>query len=338
MTDIQIQHRIGLSLAIVTLALLLSVPLWGSAYLQRSIVEFLYFLALAQVWNFMAGYAGMFSIGQQAWVGVGAYALIVLAQDLGLNPFWAVPLTGVIAALFAWPTSWLLFRLKGAYFAVASWVIAETIRLAVNADTSWLGGGRGRSLTTMGQFERGFREDVSYLLVVGITVVSLGAMVWLLRSRIGLGLMAMRDNADGAGGVGVALTRTRRIVYLAASALAGIIGALIFMSALNVRPDAAFAINWVAYPIFIVIIGGIGTIEGPIIGAIVFYILREYLDAYEAWSLLAFGFVAIAMMLFAPKGVWGMIQARWDIELFPIRRRRPARLAARLPSIPQKEL
>ena len=329
MTAIHTQHRIGAAIALVTLAFLLSVPLWGSAYLQRSIVEFLYFLALAQIWNFMAGYAGMFSIGQQAWVGVGAYALIVLAQDLGLNPFWAVPVTGVIAALMALPTSWLLFRLKGAYFAVASWVIAETIRLAVNADVNWLGGGRGRSLTTMGQFDRGFREDMTYLLVVGITIVAFGAMVWLLRSRVGLGLMAMRDNAAGAGGVGVAVNRTRRIVYLAASGLAGIVGALIFMSALNVRPDAAFSINWVAYPIFIVIIGGIGTIEGPIIGAIVFYIMREYLDAYEAWSLLAFGLIAIAMMLFAPKGIWGMIQSRWDIELFPIRRRLPAQLSTK---------
>jgi branched-chain amino acid transport system permease protein len=181
----------------------------------------------------------------------------------------------------------------------------------------------------MGQFERGFREDTTYLLVVGVTILSVVAMVWLLRSRVGLGLMAMRDNTVGAGGVGVAVNRTRRIVYLAASALAGIVGALIFMSALNVRPDAAFSINWVAYPIFIVIIGGIGTIEGPILGAIVFYMLREYLDDYEAWSLLAFGLIAIAMMLFAPKGIWGTIQSRWDIELFPVRRRLPSRLSTK---------
>lgn len=330
MTNHHLHHRIGLGLAVISLVLLVSVPFWGSGGLKRTIIEFLYFLALAQVWNFMAGYAGMFSIGQQAWVGVGAYALIVLAEDLGLNPFWAVPLAGLIAAALAWPTSWLLFRLKGAYFAVASWVIAETIRLAVNADMSWLGGGRGRSLTSMGQFDRGLRETVTYLLVLGVTIGAIMAMVWLLRSRTGLGLMAMRDHAPGADGVGVSLTRTRRIVYLAASGLAGTVGALIFMTALNVRPEAAFSMNWVAYPIFIVIIGGIGTIEGPILGALVFFFLREQLEDYEAWSLLAFGLIAIAMMLFAPKGIWGTIQSRWDIELFPIRRRLPARLSGKV--------
>lgn len=142
------------ALLLLVLAGLGTLPLWGSGYLERRVLEFLYFLALAQAWNLMAGYAGMISIGQQAFVGIGAYSLVVLAEDLGINPFLTIPLAAGGAIVLALPASWLLFRLRGAYFAVASWVIAETVRLAVNASIGWLGGGRGRTVRSLGQFDR----------------------------------------------------------------------------------------------------------------------------------------------------------------------------------------
>lgn len=327
MNAISRSHWVGLLFIAVTLAFLASVPLWGSSFLKRSLVEFLYLLALAQVWNFMAGYGGMVSIGQQGWVGVGAYALVVLADDLGIDPFLSIPLAGLLVAILSWPTTWLLFRLRGAYFAVATWVLAETMRLSVTASIDWLGGGRGRTLRAVAQYDRFMRENLSYLCALALVVLCIGVIYVLLRSKTGLALMAMRDSEDGAAGVGVDIQRTKRIVYVLAAGTAGAIGALIYLNLLTVRPDAAFSINWAAYVIFIVIIGGIGTLEGPIIGTIVFFFLREFLSDFQEWSLIIFGGIAIVVMLVAPKGVWGLIAQRFDIELFPVRRRLPQRLS-----------
>lgn len=307
-------------------AVLLSLPLWGTAYQQRAVVEFLYFLSLAMAWNLLAGYAGLMSIGQQAFVGIGAYALVVLAEDLGVNPFLTVPLAAGVAVIAALPASWLLFRLRGAYFAVATWVMAEVLRLIANASIDWLGGGRGRAVRSLTGFDRGLREDLTFYVALALAVVAVAGTVWLLRSGTGLGLMAIRDSEPGAQAVGVDTARTKRNVYLFAAAIAGAAGALIYLTQVNVRPDAAFSINWAAYVIFIVVIGGIGTIEGPIIGTLIFLALREALSGLEGWSMLIFGAIAIAVMLFAPRGLWGLVADRWNIALLPIRRRMPARL------------
>ncbi|MGA0541729.1 branched-chain amino acid ABC transporter permease [Neotabrizicola sp. VNH66] len=307
-------------------AVLLSLPLWGTAYQQRAVVEFLYFLSLAMAWNLLAGYAGLMSIGQQAFVGIGAYALVVLAEDLGVNPFLTVPLAAGVAVIAALPASWLLFRLRGAYFAVATWVMAEVLRLIANASIDWLGGGRGRAVRSLTGFDRGLREDLTFYVAVALAAVAVAGTVWLLRSGTGLGLMAIRDSEPGAQAVGVDTARTKRNVYLFAAAIAGAAGALIYLTQVNVRPDAAFSINWAAYVIFIVVIGGIGTIEGPIIGTLIFLALREALSGLEGWSMLIFGAIAIAVMLFAPRGLWGLVADRWNIALLPIRRRMPARL------------
>lgn len=304
---------------------LVALPFWGGGALQRSALEFFYFLALAQAWNLMAGYAGMMSIGQQAFVGAGAYSLVVLAEDLGLNPFFTIPLAAVVAMGLALPASWLLFRLKGAYFAVATWVIAETLRLAVNANIDLLGGGRGRTVRSLGQFDRYLRDDLAYYAGLALALIAVFGVFFLLRSKTGLALQAIRDSENGARAVGVETRRTKRIVYLFAAAIAGATGALIYIVQINVRPDAAFSINWAAYVIFIVVIGGIGTIEGPIIGTIVFFVLRDMLEGLEAWSMLIFGLIAIVMMLFAPKGIWGLIRAYWPVSLFHTARTLPAR-------------
>jgi ABC-type branched-subunit amino acid transport system permease subunit len=124
---------------------LVSLPAWGDPSTMRIVVEFIALLVLAQMWNLLAGYAGLVSIGQQAYVGLGGYALIVLADDLGVNPFVSVPLAGVVAAAFALPTAALVFRFHGGYFAVGTWAIAEVYRLLI-ANTPALGRGSGRTL------------------------------------------------------------------------------------------------------------------------------------------------------------------------------------------------
>ena len=150
MTAIEVRRtttasRVGAVVAVLVVALLIALPWVGNSGLMRMVVELIALLVLAQMWNLLAGYAGLVSIGQQAYVGLGGYALVVLADDLGVNPFLAVPLAGLVAAAFALPTAAAVFRFRGGSFAVGTWAVAEVYRLLV-ANTDVLGRGTGRTL------------------------------------------------------------------------------------------------------------------------------------------------------------------------------------------------
>lgn len=288
---------------------------------MRTLVEFITLLALAQMWNLLAGYAGMVSVGQQAWIGLGGYALIVFADDLGINMFLAVFIAGLVTALLALPTAWIIFRLRAGYFAIGTWVMAEVYNLLVASRTDWLGGGLGRTLASAGTFERSLREDLTYWLALLIGVSAVASVYFLMRSRLGLGLTAIRDSESAASSLGVDTTRIKLLVYVICAFATGVTGGLIYLNVLRITPDAAFSVQWTAFMIFIVVIGGIGTVEGPILGAIIFFFIREYLSDFGGWSLILLGLIAVAIMLVAPKGLWGLIKDRYHLELFPVQRR-----------------
>ncbi len=302
---------------------LLSVPAWGDAAQMRTLVELMSLLALAQMWNLLAGYGGMASFGQQAWLGLGGYTLIVFADDLHQNLFLGVFVAGLVAAFIAIPTATLIFRLRGGYFAVGTWVMAEVFRLLVASSTDWLQGGSGRTLAAAGAIESSLRENFTYWLAVAIGLGSVALVYYLVRSHTGLGLTAIRDSEIAAAGLGVNINRMKLLVYIISAFVTGVTGGLIYLNNLRITPNAAFNVQWSAFMAFIVVIGGLGSIEGPIIGAIIFFILREYLSSYAEWSLILLGSIAVVMMLAAPKGVGGLLQQYFGFELFPIRRRLP---------------
>ena len=248
--------------------------------------------------------------------------LFALSIFGGLNPVVAILLGGVLAAIISVPVAALIFRLKGAYFAIGTWVMAEVFRLSF-AQIQPLGGGSGTSLPVAIVKELGAkkaaREATSYWLALGAAVVVLLAVYLLLRSRRGLALTAIRDSETAASGLGIDIWRTKLEVYVVTSAFTAIIGGLIFLQKLRISPDAAFSVNdWTAFVIFIVVIGGIGTLEGPIIGTLLFFALREVLADFGTIYLMVLGLVAIVVMLKAPKGVWGLIRERFDLEFFPL--------------------
>lgn len=307
----------------LVVAALSTVPLWGSSSLMRTLVEFISLLALAQMWNLLAGYAGLVSVGQQAWIGLGGYALIVFADDLKVNPFLAVFVSGVVAALAALPTAALLFRLRAGYFAIGTWVVAEVFRLLIASSTVWLRGGSGRTLAAAGAMERGLREDLTYWLALLIGVGAVMLVYALMRSRLGLGLTAIRDSEIAAASLGVDTRRVKLWVYILSAFGTGITGGLIYLNVLRITPEASFSVQWTAFMIFIVVIGGIGTVEGPIVGALIFFAIREYLSNFGGWSLILLGLVAVVLMLVAPQGLWGLFHERFHFALFPVRRRLP---------------
>lgn len=307
-------------LSVATILVLLSLPLWGGSGAMRLLVEFLTLLALAQLWNLLAGYTGMVSIGQQAWIGIGGYTLIVAADDLGLPIPLGFALAGIVAALLALPAAALLFRLRGGYFSVGTWVVAEVFRLLVTNSTEWLRGGLGRTLAAAGNLGRDARDLLTYGLAVVVGLGTVAIVHLLMRSRVGLALTAIRDSESAAAGLGIDTWRTKLGVYVLCAFGTGITGALIYLNLLRITPDAAFSVQWTAFMLFIVVIGGIGTIEGPIIGTALFFVIRQYLADFGEWSLILLGVVAVVMMLFAPEGIWGLVRRRWELAVFPVQR------------------
>lgn len=308
-------------------------------FVPRGVIQDLFFiitmLVLAQCWNLLAGYAGLISVGQQVFVGFGAYTMFGAVILFGIDPMLAMLIAGLFSVALAIPTAFFTFRLYGPYFAIGTWVVAEVMRLLL-AQWKALGGGTGTSLPrdatrdmagvglvrdAFGMKASQASDAVTYWLALVLVVATVGFVYRLLRSKQGLGLAALRDNEQAARAVGVDAKRIKALVYLSTAFITGVCGALIYVQKARISPDAAFSVtDWTAYVIFIVVIGGLGTIEGPVVGIIVFFLLQNLLADFGSWYLLMLGILSIVVMLFAPRGLWGLFSDRTGIQLFPVRR------------------
>ncbi len=280
------------------------------------LVNFFVLLTMAVMWNLLAGYAGMVSIGQQAFVGLGAYGVLVLALN-GFDPVAAIPIAAVVCALIALPVSLLLFRLGGGYFAIATWVVADTAQLVISSITS-LGGGTGHPVPGLSSMSPHTFAETTYWAALAVAVVSLGLAYGLLRSPLGLLMAAVRDDEVSARSAGARVMTTRRIVYVVAALGCGAAGAILAVSQLQVQPSSIFSIQWAAEMIFVSMIGGMGTLEGPILGTVIFFVLQQNLAQEGAWYLIIFGAVAVVVAIWTPRGLWGAVRRRTGIELFPV--------------------
>ena len=331
--------RIGVVLIAAALLALVAAPYWADRLSLRLFAEVFTFIALASLWNLLAGYAGLVSVGQQAYVGLGGYLLFALAMFAGIPPIPAILFAGPLSALVSIPIALLIFRLRGAYFAIGTWVVAEVFRLLAS-QISALGGGSGVSLPASIIIamapSRTMREFEIYWLALTLMLAVLTGIIALLRSRHGLALTAIRDNEMAAQSSGIDVTRLKFAVYLLSACGTGMVGALIFLMKLRISPDTAFSVNdWTAYVIFIAVIGGIGRVEGPIVGTVVFFLLRQTLADLGSLYLLMMGAVAIGVMLWAPRGLWGVIADRFGWQALPLQR--TLVLAAAVPPQPQNE-
>lgn len=316
--------RAGAIAALVLVGVLITGPYWLSRADTRLMVEVFYFLALAQMWNLLAGYGGLVSVGQQAFLGLGGYLLFILAIHFGIGALWTVPLAGLIGAVVSLPVAFLVFRLRGHYFAIGTWVVAEVFLLGF-AQVKSLGGGSGMSLPISAirsiAASRADREFAVYWVALAVAVAAIAGIYLLLKSRHGLALTAIRDSEEASRSLGVDNFRTKLTVYVIAAFGTAAIGALIYLTKLRISPSAAFDLNWTTTVIFIVVIGGIGTIEGPIVGTVVFFLLREPLSHLGSWYLILLGAIAVVIMLKSPQGIWGLVARRYDLHFFPVQRR-----------------
>lgn len=308
--------RVGSGLLVLVVVALAMLPYVVVPSQIFGIIDLFIFIVLATMWNLLAGYGGMVSVGQQAYIGIGAYGLVYLADQVGVDAFLAVPLVAVLSAAVAVPVSFLAFRLVGGYFAIGTWVIAEVVRL-VTVQVDDLGGGSGISLRGLVGIDRDLRIAYAYWFALGVATVAVVATYLLVRSRLGIALTAIRDEPTAAASNGVEVTRVKRIVFVVSAAGCGAAGAILALSSLRVQPDSVYSVEWTAFMIFMVVIGGVGTLEGPLVGAVLFFLLREWLAQFGVIYLVVLGAVAIAVTLFVPQGLWGVV-SRGRFRLFAV--------------------
>lgn len=302
--------------AAVVLGLLVTAPGWAGHYGLTLLLLFLLYLSLGQMWNLLAGFAGLVSLGQQMFIGLGGYTLAVLTEYYGM-PLWVCFLVGGLLAVgFAFLISAPIFKMRGVYFSIATWITAEALGIFFS---NWEYVRRGMGFFVTASYHLSMTQI--YYLALAVGLGSLVMVYLLLRSRIGLALMAMRDDQDAAETMGVQVFRCKLYCFLLSALVTGVTGVVLYLYQVFIQPFAAFGIAWTVAMVFIVIIGGIGTLEGPIIGAAIYVLLQQFLSEYVGVSLLILGVIALAVILTVPKGIMGGLRDRFGLELLPVRRR-----------------
>ena len=304
--------RIGVWATALTLLVLALVPTFAPDGVTSRLTALCLYVIMAAMWNALAGYGGLVSIGQQMFFGLGAYVTIRIA-NLGIDPFVAVALAALIVAALAYPVSLFMLKLRAGEFAIGMWVLAEITHLLINLDPL-IQGETGTSLIALNAYDADLRRVVIFWAALAAMGLVLFVLFALLRSRTGLAIQAIRDSEEAAASLGVDPMRTKRLLFVLAAFGIGLAGALWLAQATSFQPKTCFSVQWTAYMIFMVLVGGIGRFEGAILGAVIFFLIETRFAATGVWYLIGLGAVAMLFSLFLPKGLW----RAFDIRLLPI--------------------
>jgi branched-chain amino acid transport system permease protein len=285
----------------------------GANAIDKLTTLFIYVI-LAVTWNAMAGYGGLVSIGQQAFFGLGAYFAIRFSAA-GISVYPSLLLAAFAVGAIAIPLSFVMLRLRAGELAIGMWVVAELVHLLVNLD-GLVQGETGTSLVALNAYESETRHAVTYWMALTCMALVIGLLFALLRSRRGIAIQAIRDSEEAAASVGVRVAASKRLLFVFAAVGAGIAGALWLATSISFQPKTYFGVQWTAYMIFMVLVGGLGTFEGPPIGAVVFFGIEAEFGASGVWYLVGLGGTALLFSLFLPAGIWGFLERRGVPRLF----------------------
>ena len=289
--------------AAVLLLALIVVPFVASRQEYAVEVLFLIFLygAMATAWNVLGGFAGQVSFGHAAFLGIGAYATAIMTQA-NLSLWLAVPVAAISAGLYSLVIGIPAFRLRGPYFSIATIGIGEATRLIALNWTSLTGGASGLTLAAAPPL------IVQYFAALALCVASVAIAAWIKSSRFGYALAAVRQDPDAAETLGVATTVAKTQALFVSACILGVAGSVYALHYLFISPDSVFGFGTSIGFVIMPIIGGLGTVTGPLIGAVLYTFIREQLAAtLPNADLLAFGLLLIAIVVFEPKGVIGIV-------------------------------
>ncbi|GGN10187.1 branched-chain amino acid ABC transporter permease [Halarchaeum nitratireducens] len=300
--------------SLVVLAAMLVVPFVTTPYYTGLAMTALVFLMLGVSWNLLAGYAGQISLGHAAFFGLGAYvaAWLTTPAAAGLpaipfplsHPIVALVLGGVGAALVALVTGPVMFRLRGHYFAIGTLALAAIIRLVLTDKRSISGGSTGYYLNA------GMGEIPTYLLTVVVAALATVGVYLVVNSRLGLGMRAIHDDETAASGLGVDPLRYKMYAFLISAFIAGLAGAAYALNSLYINPTSTLAVTWTVDTLVIVILGGMGTVAGPLFGTVVFMVIDNGLTSVlGGLATTVEGVIIILVVIFLPDGIYGSLKS-----------------------------
>ncbi len=295
-------------LAIALFALIALLPLAGDAYWLRLGTTMLMYGVLAMAWNFIGGLAGYPSFASAAFFGLGAYSGAV-AQKLGMPMGLAWTFAGALCLLFAALLGLALLRLRGHYFAIASLVVAEVLRELVNSATDLTGGGMGLNLPVPSNATVASQSEFFFYAMLALTAITFAAMLWATHSKLGFGLRCIQQNESAADMLGVNTTQYKVAAFMLSGAFAGAAGAIYASWVHYIEPPDVFDVLYSVKAIVMVLLGGAGSVFGPLFGAAIFLSLEElvwrnYLQVHTG----VLGLMIVLLVLFLPKGVFSL---RW---------------------------
>jgi branched-chain amino acid transport system permease protein len=277
------------------------------------------FAGLATAWNIIGGLGGQFSLGHSIFFATGAFISANLFLAFQVSPWLSLPIVAVVSAALSVAMSWPVFRLRGPFFSIATMALTEVLLALALYFDRFTGGARGISIPfRMGLQNMIFKDRFSYaLLMLGFLALTLLVMAIVMRSRLGYALQAVRDNEDAAMASGIDVLRTKLTGMAISAALTGMGGTLFLMFVRVVDPPALFSLFDIGVKIaMIALVGGIGTIYGPLLGALLLVPLESYLRAQLGGSipgsnLIVLGCVLMLTALFLRRGILGAIQTVW---------------------------
>lgn len=327
-------RSVGLPAAAASAALVVALalaPHVASGLVVDKLTTLCVYVLLAVMWNLLAGYAGLVSIGQQAFFGLAGYFALRLVEA-GITPYPALVAGALLAAAASVPLSFFLLRLKNGEFAIAMWVAAEAIRQIVMFDPL-VQGETGTSLLALNAFDPETRRNLTYWLALSSTAIMVAASYAILRGRVGWAARAIRDDEDAAASIGIDTMRVKQVIFVVAALGCALAGCVWLASAITFQPRTNFGVQWTVFMLFMVLVGGLRSFEGAILGALIFFTLQQVFGDLGVWYLAGLGAVAVAFALYLPEGIWGSIHKHTGLELMPTRascdaaagRRDPAR-------------
>ncbi len=277
-------------------------------FLDRYTIFLLYLLwlniGLAQSWNLLAGYAGLISLGVAGFFGIGAYTAAMMISHWGVHFLLGALSGGLLAAVFAAAVALPIFRFRGIYFAIGTLVLSEALRIFM-INWKFTGSAEGLNLP----LESGTSLMWFYYVMLCVAAGATALIVVILRTKLGMGLRALGDNENSAQNMGVNTFRTKLYVFLMSAFIAGVVGGIHATKMGSIEPYSIFNAMWTLSTANTVIIGGIGTVLGPILGSVFIILLSELLADYHTFHLAITGVLLIAIIRFIPTGIWGEIRA-----------------------------